>query len=92
MIRGITVPKGYIFDGSSVPRFLWWLYPPSYTPAWEASCVHDYCYSHYYDRISKKEADRLLYEIMKDNGASWIARQLFYRAVRLNVNGGRWSS
>ena len=24
----ITIPKDYIFDGASVPRILWWLFPP----------------------------------------------------------------
>ena len=88
--EGITVPAGYVFNGSSVPRLLWWLYPPSYAPAWEASCVHDYCYSHHYPHITKKEADRLLRRMMKAAGASWVSRQLFYRAVRLNVRGGGW--
>jgi len=89
---GIKIPAGYIFNGSSVPRFLWWLYPPSYSPAWEASCIHDYCYSHHYPHITKLEADRLLYRMMKEAGASWISRQIFYRAVRLNASGGGWGN
>ena len=24
----ITIPKDYIFDGASVPKLLWWLFPP----------------------------------------------------------------
>ena len=24
----ITIPKDYIFDGASVPKMLWWLFPP----------------------------------------------------------------
>jgi len=89
--EGITVPAGYVFNGSSVPRLLWWLYPPSYAPAWEASCIHDYCYSHHHPWITKKSADELLVRIMKDHGAPEWSCRLFYAAVRVNVNGGNWS-
>lgn len=88
--HGITVPVGYVFDGSSVPRWFWWLYPPTYAPAWEASCVHDYCYSHYYLHIDKKSADKLLIRIMEEHGASKLSCKLFYLAVRANRNGGNW--
>ena len=36
-----TVPAGYIFDGASIPWLLWAVFPPSYSPSWEASCFHD---------------------------------------------------
>lgn len=89
---GIVVPEGYIFNGSSVPRVFWWLYPPSYAPAWKASCIHDYCYSHYYPYISKRDADKLLKNIMNENGASKFSQWLFYTGVRLNINGGGWGN
>jgi len=89
-LHGITVPSGYIFNGSSVPRLLWWLYPPSYAPAWEASCIHDYCYSHHYPQITKHDADKLLARIMAERGASKLTCSLFYWAVRSNTNGGGW--
>ena len=28
---------GYVFDGASVPQLFWFLFPPSYTEAWEAT-------------------------------------------------------
>lgn len=82
------VPAGYIFDGSSVPRLLWWLFPPGYTPAWEAACWHDHVYSHLYHRISKREADEAFHSIMLKQGARpWIAR-LFHLAVSRFGRGG----
>lgn len=35
------VPAGFVFDGASVPRVLWWFMDPA-TEAFEASCLHDY--------------------------------------------------
>ena len=39
----LKIPKGFRFDGASVPRFLWWWLPPiaDYMPA---VVVHDYLY------------------------------------------------
>jgi len=39
----ITIPKGFVTDYASVPRYLWWLYPPvgGYD---DAAVVHDYLY------------------------------------------------
>ena len=39
----ITIPEGFTFDGSSVPRFLWWLFP-SYGDFFFAALLHDYLY------------------------------------------------
>lgn len=39
----ITINQGFIWDGSSVPRFLWWLLPPD--GDFElGSLIHDYLY------------------------------------------------
>ena len=83
-----TVPEGYIFDGSSIPAALWWLFPPSYDPAWRASCFHDYCYSHLYHRVSKRFADDAFKSIMLKDGASpWVAK-VFHVAVSWFGRGG----
>jgi len=39
----IIIPKGFEFDGSSAPRFLWWFFP-SYGNFFFAAVVHDYLY------------------------------------------------
>ncbi len=39
----ITIPKGFVWDLSSVPRPLWWLLPPDgdFAPAY---IIHDFLY------------------------------------------------
>lgn len=45
----ITIPKGFEFDGSSSPRFLWWLFP-SYGDFLFAALIHDWMYKTDYKR------------------------------------------
>ena len=83
-----TVPAGYIFDGASIPWWLWWLFPPTYRPAFEASCFHDICYSHWWRVISKEFADDAFRSIMLHRGASPAVAGAFYRAVSWFGKGG----
>lgn len=86
----ITVPAGYVFDGSSIPRALWWLYPPSFAPAWRGSLIHDYGYSHMYKYMAKRFFDEALAEFVRvDGGRERDARRFFWAT---NVFGrGGWS-
>jgi len=54
-----NIPKDFEFDGSSSPRFLWWLFP-SYGDFIFAAILHDYLYSTQYmaDMIGLKEAQK----------------------------------
>ena len=53
----INIPKGFTFDGSSVPRFLWWAFP-SYGDFLFAALLHDWFYvtRHRSSAIGTKEA------------------------------------
>lgn len=82
------VPAGYIFNGSSIPWFLWWLFPPTYDPAWEASCFHDYCYSHLWRLVSKAFADSAFRGIMRAMGSKKWVSNVFYKAVKKFGKGG----
>lgn len=55
----IQINKGFEFDGSSAPRFLWWAFP-SYGDFFFASMIHDYLYITQYksDKLGTKEAQR----------------------------------
>lgn len=86
----ICVPKGYITDMSSIPRFFWWLFPPSTSGARRASVVHDVIYSHWFRYYSKDFADRLFVAIMKKRDASSFMINIFYTAVKFGGSGG-WS-
>ena len=79
---GVTVPSGFVTDGASVPRLFWSFFNPA-GELFEAAIVHDYLYA---GRIgTKKQADRLFYEIAKQYRAR--RAYLAYLAVKL---GGRW--
>lgn len=84
----VVVPKGYRSDWSSIPRLLWFVYPPNYSEAREGAIAHDYLYSHLHWYYKKKFADRLLRAFMRRCGASKTAQQAFYWAVRLGGKGG----
>lgn len=78
----ITVPKGFVTDLASVPRAFWSIFPPfgKYTVA---AVVHDFLYSEYNNtNINRTLADEIFIFIMKENGVSFVKRQLMFRAVR----------
>ncbi|MBY7733483.1 DUF1353 domain-containing protein [Francisella philomiragia] len=55
--KDIVVPKGFVFNGNSIPRlFRWFLGKYEYL---EASCIHDYLYDTKSDHLkkTKKQAD-----------------------------------
>ena len=43
--QDILVPQWFEFDGASVPRLLWSLFPPIEPRTINAACVHDYLYT-----------------------------------------------
>lgn len=85
-IRGLcfTVPAGFVTDFASVPQFLWWIIPP-WGPYCGAALVHDYLYSK--QLYSRRIADAVFLELMKDAGVPWWKRTVMWLGVRLG--GGR---
>lgn len=55
----IQIYKNFEFDGSSVPRFLWWLFP-SYGDFFFAALIHDFLYHTKYksEALGMKEAQK----------------------------------
>ncbi|MDD3814444.1 MAG: DUF1353 domain-containing protein [Desulfocapsaceae bacterium] len=43
----VIVPKGFITDGASIPRLLWWIISP-FGPLLEGAILHDFGYQHGY--------------------------------------------
>ena len=80
MGQRIEVPDGFVTDLASVPRLLWWLLPPfgSYT---QAAVLHDWLYSHH--RMTRPEADSILWAAMKVCGTTLWERVLIYGGVRI---------
>ena len=80
----IRVPKGFVTDFASIPRWLWWLYPP--TGRWgRAAVLHDWLYCK--ATRPRKACDDVFLEAMRVLGVPWHRRYLMFLAVRLF--GGR---
>ena len=80
----IYVPVGYETDLASLPRFMWWLFPPHGKYS-KAAIVHDYVYSNALG--TKKQADKIFYEAMGVLGVPKWKRILMYWAVRVGGKG-----
>lgn len=80
-LYNITVPKGFITDGASVPRFLWFVGCPMQKSTLRAAILHDYLYKS--KEVSKMEADWLFLLTMKYDGVGFIKRNIYYLAVSL---------
>ncbi len=78
---GVTVPKGFITDGATIPRIFWPILPPvhRYFPA---AVVHDYLLT----QVSRDEADEEFNICLKELNISTFRRLAMYGAVRLYAN------
>lgn len=90
--RRLFVPRGFIFDGASIPRLARWLIDDSdlYT---SPALAHDYLYC-YAGRVpggvwTRLEADMLFLGLMERCGVPRWKRAAAYRAVRL-CGGKHW--
>lgn len=85
--RVFTVPRGTQTDFASIPRFIKFWMDNDGGFIRDAAVVHDYLYSvdstKKYPLITRKIADRVIVEGMKDLGASWVKRQAVYWALRM---------
>ena len=77
----ITIPKGFITNGWSIPRFLWAISHPLLYPFLIAYIIHDYMYSKKFPyEITRIECDEFfLYNLSLNNKLIWL---LFYLWVR----------
>lgn len=76
----ITVPRGFITDFASTPRFVWSLFPP-WGKHGKAAVLHDWLYAH--RLLSRAMADAAFLEAMGVLGVSRFKRWTIYSAVRL---------
>lgn len=78
--RYVEVPAGFLTDGATIPRALWWLLPPMGEYS-QATTLHDYLCSTYeitvvengvptQVRITRKEIDDILTEAMEVLGVT----------------------
>jgi len=93
----IIVKKGFRFDLSSIPRFFWRIIAP-FELSISAPLIHDILYRYDgklpqdqvkpYKFYSRKEADLLFLQIMKEEGIVKWRRTIAYKAVRMFAR--RW--
>lgn len=83
--RIIEVPENFITDLASTPKILWNIFEPMGKNYIRSAVIHDYLYSKNckYTDISRKEADKIFLEIMKERGVPFWKRRLMYRGVRI---------
>ena len=94
-----AIREGFEFDFASVPRALWWLYPPQGTkgnPYGIASLVHDWLLTHHKiggRKITRKEADDIFLEVMLYTGCRKSLAYMMWAAVRANsmAHLGKWT-
>ena len=85
--RSFVVPRGFEFDGASIPRFFWRLICTPLSPeAARGSRDHDWVYRKQPEGWTRKMADLMFYcRLIEDGLAPWRA-ELAYYGVRI---GGR---
>ena len=72
---GVQVPKGFVTDGASVPRFLWWLFPPV-GRYFTSAVIHDYLLvtGHHW-----RHANRKFKQALEEQGvAKWVVYSMYY--------------
>lgn len=81
----LTVPKGFLCDGMSVPRAFWSLVSPIIHPdTIAASIAHDYLYRFgEQDGWSRWQADLFFYCVLRSDGVSVYRAIAAFLAVRL---------
>ena len=85
--RNGQVPSGFVTDGASIPRALWWKFSPT-GGAFPAAIIHDHDYAA--STGTRKDADKRFLSNMKlSGGIGFLARHAFYRAVRIAA-GKTW--
>lgn len=81
------VPRGFICDGASLPRFFWRIFGHPYDKKHiRAGVRHDWRYCVGGDEKLRKAIDEQYREDLKADGQKFVFRWLEYFAVRL---GGR---
>lgn len=74
----VLIPKGFVCDLNSMPRFMWWESTPTDYP--QAGATHDWLY---WEQVPKDDADRVYREILLALGMGSFRANARYQALRL---------
>ena len=82
--RTFTVPAGFESDGVSTPRFLWTsISPKVHQQTIRGGIDHDWLYREQPEGWTRKEADQLFFDVIREDGFSPIRARLAYTGLRL---------
>jgi len=78
----VTVPKGYLTDGASIPRFAWYFVGSPFEPRHMlGAIIHDWLYS---QRIAdQKVADAVFLQILKEQGKRPVPALVMWLTLRI---------
>ena len=83
----ITIKKGFIYDGASIPQFAWSVVGSPFTGLYlEAATVHDAIYYAMW-KFGRKLADEIFLFIMLEMGVSKTKAYTMYESVRIGGRG-----
>lgn len=85
----IVVPTGYLSDLASVPRLARRLVDAQSPTTRRPAVVHDYIYTDLTQRFTKREADRIFYDALLEEGMATPLAWLLWQAVRVGGRG-KW--
>ena len=75
------IPRGFVSDGCSIPRGLWNYVEPFDGRYLKIFTAHDWFYST--GQLSRLDADKFMYEGLRQQGMSWTKANSIYYAVRM---------
>ena len=80
IIEGVHCPKGFEWDGASVPGFLWPVIGSPFDPRFMApALVHDRLYST--GELPRKKADKIFKKLLLANGVPDETAETMYSGV-----------
>lgn len=83
----MQVPRGFVTDLASIPRFLWWWQGP-HEGTMAPAILHDFLY--WEQPCSKDEADAAMYVAMKQAGMSDFGANRVYDGIRTKFAQEAW--
>ena len=82
--HGVTVPKGFRFDGASAPRIFWSIIPPLRETS-KASCVHDFLCRTAKNKEDRRRADWLFFVMLREAKLNILRCLIGYLGVRIGA-------
>jgi len=80
----IVVPKGFISDCASIPRLLWPIIGQPFDWRWrKESVLHDFLYRTNGQIVTRKVADQIFYDALREGGLRYTKAKAMYLGVRL---------